>query len=92
MHAILVLSWCRAHLLQLERDLDLWDILLDPPLQRLQINWLSDFSCHLGVIWLPSLKQVAWDTPKYLSKAAVCSPHELTFFLGQNTSAVGTES
>jgi hypothetical protein len=35
-----------SYLLQFQRYLDLWDILVNPPLQRRQVNRLSHFTCH----------------------------------------------
>jgi hypothetical protein len=53
--AVLVTGWLwesvllLAHLLQIQRCLDLWDILVDPPLERLEVDGLPDFACH--ILW-----------------------------------------
>ena len=41
----------KAYLLDIERGLDLWNISIEVGLERLDVYWLSDTSCHVEYGW-----------------------------------------
>jgi hypothetical protein len=53
-----------AYLLQIERCLDFWDILVDPALERLEVYGLPDFACHVwwGLLVHGVIGEEIWET------------------------------